>query len=66
MKKFLGLTFSRKGLMYLGLGSLLLLGKLGIINWNFVWIIISVGLIGYGLMLCGADEIIKCKSFRKK
>jgi hypothetical protein len=66
MKKFLGLTFSRKGLTYLGLGSLLLLGKLGIVNWNFAWIIISVGLIGYGLMLCGVDEIIKCKSSRKK
>jgi hypothetical protein len=66
MKSFMGLKFSKKGLFYLGLGSLLLLGKLGIINWNFVWIIISIGLIVYGLLLCGADEIIKCKPSRKK
>ncbi|HBR70841.1 TPA: hypothetical protein DIC20_02535 [Candidatus Dependentiae bacterium] len=67
MKILMGLRYSRQGLMYTVVGSLLLLGALGILNWSFAWIIIALGLIVYGLMLCGADNLIKCKvSPRKK
>ena len=55
----MGLKYSRQGLIYIIAGSLLLLGTLGILNWNFAWIIIAIGLVVYGLMLSGADTIIK-------
>jgi len=66
MKRFCGLKYSRQGLVYIVTGTLLLLGVLGILNWHFAWIIISIGLIAYGLMLSGADDIIKYKAPRKK
>jgi len=62
----MGLKYSRQGLVYIIAGTLLLLGVLGILNWNFTWIIVSLGLIVYGLMLSGADDLIKCTGSRKK
>ena len=66
MKNFMGLKYSGQGIVYIVAGTLLLLGVLGILNWNFAWIIIAIGLIVYGLMLSGADNIIKYKTQRKK
>ncbi len=66
MKDFMGLKYSRQGLTYIIAGSLLLLGALGILNWHFAWIILSIGAIVYGLMLSGAGEVIKCKTTKKK
>ena len=66
MKDFMGLKYSRQGLVYIIAGTLLLLGVLGILNWNFAWIIIAIGMIAYGLMLSGADDMIKIKTSRKK
>ena len=66
MKQFCGLKYSRQGLVYIITGTLVLLGTLGILNWRFAWIIIAIGLIAYGLMLSGAEEVIKIKIPRKK
>jgi hypothetical protein len=61
-----GFKYSRQGLVYIIGGSLILLGALGLLNWQFSWIIVAIGMIVYGLMLSGLDEQIKQKIEPKK
>jgi|GEM_PF-2214077 hypothetical protein len=61
-----GFKYSQQGLVYIIGGTLILLGTLGLLNWQFAWTIVAVGMIIYGLMLSGLDKSFKGVLPRKK